>query len=151
MEPTFREAADGDIETILSFMRLLYDQDGLTFDEPAARAALAGIVGDRSIGRVWMIDEGPEAIGYMVLTLGYSLMYRGRDAFVDELFIRADRRRRGIGRKAMEIMEQACRDLEVRAIHLEVERPNAAAQSLYRTFGFVDHDQYLMTKRIGTP
>ena len=151
MEPTFRPAKDGDIDTILGFMRLLYAQDGLAFDEPAARAALAGIVRDRSLGLVWMIDEGPEAIGYMVLTLGYSLMYRGRDAFVDELFIRADRRRRGIGRKAMAIMEQACHDLEVRALHLEVERANAAAQALYRKFGFVDHDQYLMTRHLGKP
>ncbi len=148
MEPTFRPAVDRDVDTILGFMRLLYAQDGLAFDEPAARAALAGIVRDRSLGLVWMIDEGPEAIGYMVLTLGYSLMYRGRDAFVDELFIRADRRRRGIGRKAMAIMEQACRDLEVRALHLEVERANAAAQALYRKFGFVDHDQYLMTRHL---
>ena len=151
MEPTFRPAADEDIDAILAFMRLLYAQDGLAFDEPAARAALAGIVRDRSLGLVWMIDEGPEAIGYMVLTLGYSLMYRGRDAFVDELFIRADRRRRGIGRKAMAIMEQACRDLEVRALHLEVERANAAAQTLYRKFGFVDHDQYLMTRHLEKP
>ena len=148
MEPTFRPAEDGDVDTILAFMRLLYAQDHLPFDEPAARTTLAGIVSDRSLGQVWMIDEGPEAIGYMVLTPGYSLMYRGRDAFVDELFIRADRRRRGIGRKALEIMERACRDLEVRALHLEVERPNVAAQALYRKFGFVDHDQYLMTKHI---
>jgi len=151
VEPTFRPAADRDIDTILGFMRLLYAQDGLAFDEPAARAALAGIVRDRSLGLVWMIDEGPEAVGYMVLTLGYSLMYRGRDAFVDELFIRADRRRRGIGRKAMAIMEQACRDLEVRALHLEVELANAAAQALYRKFGFVDHDQYLMTRHLEKP
>ena len=140
MEPTFRPAADEDIDGILAFMRLLYAQDGLAFDEPAARAALAGIVRDRSLGLVWMIDEGPEAIGYMVLTLGYSLMYRGRD-----------RRRRGIGRRAMAIMEQACRDLQVRALHLEVERANAAAQALYRKFGFVDHDQYLMTRHLEKP
>ena len=148
MEPTFRLARESDIGTILGFMPELYAQDGLPFDEPAARTTLGGIVRDRSLGRVWMIDEGPETIGYAILTLGYSLEYRGRDAFVDELFIRADRRRRGIGRKAMAIMEQACRDLEVRALHLEVERPNVAAQGLYRKFGFIDHDRYLMTKPI---
>jgi ribosomal protein S18 acetylase RimI-like enzyme len=150
MEPTFRPAGAGDIDSILAFMRLLYAQDGVPFDEPAARTTLGGIVRERNLGRVWMIDEGPEPIGYMILTLGYSLEYRGRDAFVDELFVRADRRRRGIGRKAMAVMEQACRDLEVRALHLEVERQNSAAQALYRKFGFTDHDRYLMTKPIKT-
>src|SRR2546426_9801736 len=83
-----------------------------------------------------------------LLTLGYSLEYRGRDAFVDELFVDENRRRQGIGRKAMQFLERACRDLEVRALHLEVERPNVGAQVLYRKFGFVDHDRYLMTKHI---
>ncbi len=146
MEPTFRHAASSDIDTILEFMQRLYAQDGLPFDEPMARRTLAGIVRDRSLGRVWMIGDGARPIGYMILTLGYSLEYRGRDAFVDELFIREDRRRQGIGRKAMQVLEQACRNLDVRALHLEVERPNVAAQALYRKFGFVDHDRYLMTK-----
>jgi len=146
VEPTFRHAASSDIDTILEFMQRLYAQDGLPFDEPMARRTLAGIVRDRSLGRVWMIGDGARPIGYMILTLGYSLEYRGRDAFVDELFIREDRRRQGIGRKAMQVLEQACRNLDVRALHLEVERPNVAAQALYRKFGFVDHDRYLMTK-----
>jgi len=148
IEPTFRDATPGDLDAILAFMQRLYAQDGLPYDEPSARATLSGIVRDRSLGRVWMIDEGTEAIGYMILTLGYSLEYRGRDAFVDELFVREDRRRRGIGRKAMRVMEEACREVGVRALHLEVERPNAAAQGLYRKFGFVEHDRILMTKPI---
>lgn len=148
MEPTFRLAEVSDTDTILDFMRRLYAQDGIPFDESSARATLVGIVRDRSLGRVWMIRDGPEPIGYMILTLGYSLEYRGRDAFVDELFVDESRRRQGIGRKAMQFLERACRDLEVRALHLEVERPNVGAQVLYRKFGFVDHDRYLMTKHI---
>jgi len=148
MEPIIDPAAESDLDLILNFMRRLYAQDGIPFDESSARATLAGIVRDRSLGRVWMIREGPEPIGYMILTLGYSLEYRGRDAFVDELFVDENRRRQGIGRKAMQFLERACRDLEVRALHLEVERPNFGAQVLYRKFGFVDHDRYLMTKHI---
>lgn len=147
-EPTFRFAGEPDVDTILDFMPLLYAQDRLPFDASKARATLTGILRDRSLGRVWMIHDGPVPIGYMILTLGYSLEYRGRDAFVDELFVQESHRRRGIGRKAMQVLEQACRELEVRALHLEVERPNLAAQALYRKLGFVDHDRYLMTKPI---
>jgi GNAT superfamily N-acetyltransferase len=148
VEPTFYFAGESDVDTILDFMRLLYAQDGLAFDESKARETLAGILRDRSLGRVWMIHEGGQPIGYMILTLGYSLEYRGRDAFVDELFVQESHRRRGIGRKAVQVLEQACRELDVRALHLEVERPNVAAQALYRKLGFVDHDRYLMTKPI---
>ena len=148
MEPTFRLAEHSDVERLIVYMRQLYVHDGTPFDETTARRALEGIVRDRSLGRVWMIGDGRDTVGYVVLTLGYSLEYRGRDAFVDELFIQPSQRRQGIGTRALRLVEQACRDLGVRALHLEVERVNVAAQALYRRHGFVDHDRCLMTKWI---
>jgi ribosomal protein S18 acetylase RimI-like enzyme len=50
----------------------------------------------------------------------------------------------------MRLVETACRDLGVHAVHLEVERANAAAQGLYRKFGFQDHERYLLTRWIGS-
>ena len=91
-------------------------------------------------------DGGP--VGYVVLTLGFSLEFHGRDAFVDEIYIRAQYRGRGIGGKALAFAEGACRSLGVRALHLEVERKNTAAQAVYRKVGFKDHDRYLMTKYV---
>ena len=129
-------------------MREYYVQDRLPFDEPMARSALEGLLGDPSLGRLWLILDGVEAIGYVVLTLGYSLEYHGRDAFLDELFVRASHRGMGVGKATMRFVEMACRDLGVRALHLEVERANVTAQNLYRQAGFQDHDRYLMTKRL---
>jgi ribosomal protein S18 acetylase RimI-like enzyme len=36
----------------------------------------------------------------------------------------------------------------VRALHLEVDHTNEAARRLYRRWGFVEHDRYLMTRRV---
>ena len=104
---------------------------------------------DERLGGVWLIRSGASAVGYVVLTLGYSIEFRGRDAFLDELYLRPEARGRGAGRKALEFVEGVCRSLGVRALHLEVERANAGAQALYRKAGFVDPDRYLMTKWVG--
>ncbi|MBD2459995.1 GNAT family N-acetyltransferase [Oscillatoria sp. FACHB-1407] len=77
-----------------------------------------------------------------------NLEFRGRDAFIDELFVQADYRGRGIGTAAPELLEAQCRELEVRALHLEVEHENAKAQQFYRKVGFGDRHYYLMTKWI---
>ena len=148
IDPIFQLAEPADVDALLGFMRQLYAHDGTPFDETGARRALEGIVRDRGLGRVWMIGDGRETFGYVVLTLGYSLEYRGRDAFVDELYIDTGRRRQGFGAGAMRFVEQACRELGVRALHLEAERGNVAARELYRRHGFVDHDRCLMTKFI---
>jgi len=151
MEPTFRLAGELDLGPLLEFMRLLYARTAWRSTRRPQRAALAGRSGDRSLGLVWMIDEGSEPIGYMILTLGYSLVYRGRDAFVDEPFIRADRRRRGDRAEGDGDHGAGVRDLEVGRSISRSERRNTAAQGLYRKSGFVDHDQYLMTKHFGKP
>jgi len=40
------------------------------------------------MGRVWLIQYQGQVIGYVILTLGYSLEYGGRDAFIDEQLAR---------------------------------------------------------------
>jgi GNAT superfamily N-acetyltransferase len=148
MEPEFRLANPADIDTIIEFMRQFYAIDDYPFEDHAARTALENIVHDLSLGRVWLITVEEESIGYIVVTFGYSLEYRGRDAFIDELFVLANHRNQGIGTKAIQFAIEACPAFGIRALHLEVERSNVAGQTLYRKFGFEDHDRYLMTRLI---
>jgi ribosomal protein S18 acetylase RimI-like enzyme len=148
MDITYRLAAIADIEMLLSYMRELYEQDHLEFDEFATCSALKQIIQDDSLGRVWLIQAEDEPIGYIVLTLGYSLEYQGRDAFVDELYLHPDYRRQGIGTKSLQFVEFICQSLKVQALHLEVNRDNIEAQQFYRKLGYEDHDRYLLTKTI---
>lgn len=150
-ETSFRQAHEGDVETLLAFMEQLYRHDRIPWNEPQARAALANLLTHPDLGQVWLIEHEGETAGYLVLTLGYSLEYHGRDAFIDEIFIREEYRGQGIGKAALEFAEEACRALGVKALHLEVERTNLSAQAFYRSAGFEDHDRYLMTRRIALP
>jgi GNAT superfamily N-acetyltransferase len=148
MSATFKAASPADAEELLAMMREFNAHERIEFVERDVRRALSQILSDASLGRVWVIESGPEAAGYLVLTLGFSLEFKGRDAFVDELFLRADFRGRGLGRRALRVAEEACRELGVRALHLEVDRANATAHELYRRSGFTEHDRHLMTKWI---
>jgi GNAT superfamily N-acetyltransferase len=148
MPATFKLAAPADLDLLLILNREFCAFDQHPFDEPALRPALDRLLRDESLGRVWLIEDGEAPIGYLVLAFGYSLEYRGRDAFVDEIYIRESHRRQGIGTQAFAFLETACRELGVRALHLEVEDRNAAAQQFYRTVGFHDQERHLMTRLI---
>ena len=129
-------------------MRAYYAEDGYPFVEREAREAIMRLLEDPTLGRLWVATENEAVLGYLALTLGYSLEYRGRDAFIDELYIAPTYRGQGLGARAVDLAEATCRELGVRALHLEVEREKTAAQGLYRRSGFVDHNRYLMTKWI---
>jgi len=92
-------------------MREYYAFDGHHPDEENSPAALAGLLRDDSLGCIWLIQDGDAAVGYVVLTLGYSLELFGRDAFIDEFYLRETYRGRGWGRQAMAFVEDAARPL----------------------------------------
>jgi ribosomal protein S18 acetylase RimI-like enzyme len=146
-ELSLREVTATDVPLLIPMMRQLALQEpALPFDERAVAAAWTQFLANAEFGRAWLLCVGSELAGYVILTLGFSFEYRGRDAFIDELYIDVKFRRKGLGRRAIEFVEERARELHVNAIHLEVDRSNAAALELYRRSGYVDHDRYLMTK-----
>ena len=105
--PFFRLAQKADADLILEFMREYYAFDGHHFDEQNSPAALMGLLRDDSLGCIWLIQDGDVAVGYVALTLGYSLELLGRDAFVDEFYLRETHRGRGWGRQAIAFVADA--------------------------------------------
>lgn len=146
MDASLRPADPGDRDLLLALMREYYAHDRLPLDEPRARTAVERLLADPACGRAWVIEAVGAPVGYVVLAFGFSLEYLGRDAFVDEIYLRPEARGRGVGRQALERVEAEARALGVQALHLEVERRNADAAAVYRRAGFEDHDRSLMTK-----
>lgn len=150
MDATFILARQADLSTLVSLMQRLREDDPEegAFDEQAAAAAIPALLSDPSLGRIWLISVDQEVAGYIALTLGYSLEFGGRIAFVDELFIERDFRRQGLGQLAMEFIQDMARKLSVQVLLLEVTSSNASAKTLYHKAGFVDRPHQLMTKRM---
>jgi ribosomal protein S18 acetylase RimI-like enzyme len=140
---SLRPAGPGDEDGLIALMREFYAHERIPLDEAAARGALAALLADPSLGRVWWIGE---AAGYMVVTLCFSLEFFGRYALIDELYVREGFRRGGIGARAVEEAAAACAAWGVRALRLEVAWENEAAQRLYTRLGFTAHDRHLMTR-----
>ena len=136
------------LPVLLELISEFHKSENLPFDENSDRAVLNDFLSDRSLGQAWLIQQEDEVIGYIILTLGFSLEYRGRDAFIDEFYIRFKHRRQGIGTQTLAFVEVACQDLGVQALHLEADFENLNAQSLYSRVGYHRHNRFLMTKYI---
>jgi diamine N-acetyltransferase len=146
MDPEFRPARPDDLPVVQRLMQRFYRETDTPFQAEAAGRALAALLADPSLGRIFLIEAGREPAGYVVLTLGFSLEFLGRDAFVDELFVTPEHRGRGLGLAAIRFLEKVAAQLAVAALHLEVGPDNEAALGLYRRAGFEDRRHRLMTK-----
>lgn len=143
-----RQAEPSDTDLLVELMAEFYTETGYPVDREEARTAFDVLLRNPSFGRVWIMGDAATDMGYLVLTLGYSMEYGGLSAFIDDLYVRAAYRGRGMGRSALAAVTRFAEDIGVRAIHLEVARDNDPAQALYRKAGFTGNDRQLLTLSI---
>jgi ribosomal protein S18 acetylase RimI-like enzyme len=144
---TLRLARVGDLAELLPRTLALNAHEDITVDPPLLEAALARLLGDRTLGGVWLIERGGAAIGYAMVTYGYDLEFGGRDAYLTELWIDPPARGDGAGAAALGLLAPALREHGVGALHLQV-RPDNPAIRLYQRCGFVASPRVTMTHRL---
>jgi len=156
MKAEFNALTEGAMERALEMMGRLYSEAGAKHDRERARRAAEGLMANAELGGVWLIhakdelvnDEQVrgEIVGYLCITLGYSLEFDGRFALLDELYLEEAWRGQGIGGQAIAFAAEWSRARGLAAIRLEVAYTNSRAIELYRREGFQAHDRHLMTK-----
>ena len=146
-----KRASPNDVQQLVTMMGEFYAEGGYPLNHQRATEAFATLLADDHLGCVWFIQTDGQDVGYVVLTLCYSMEYGGLNAIVDDLYVRLPFRRAGLGTAALTEVRAFCTKRGVRAIHLETGRDNAAAQAVYRKVGFTHTDRQLLTLRLANP
>lgn len=143
----FEPVAAADGPALLAMARSFHAEDGHPLDAGGAAAVLRLAAGE-PLARAWILRRGAEAVGYLVLTLGYSIEYGGRDGFIDDLYLAPALRGQGLGERVLAFALEQAAALGINTLHLEVEAGNARALRLYRAAGFEETGRRLMRRRI---
>ena len=145
MTPAARPALLEDLDTLLDLMADFYGESDYDLDRGLSRRALESLIGNPSLGAVWLLQYDGLSAGYVVLAVCFSMEHGGLCAYVDDLFVRSEFRGRGLGSPSMEALFAECRQRDVRSIHVEVGRGNSQAKKFYGRFGFRENDRELLT------
>lgn len=143
---SFRFARVSDIDALLPLIQDFYLFERLLYDETRLRDLLTKLIDDKNLGRLILFEDSRQLVGYMVLGFGFSLEFHGRDCFVDEFYVKPERRQQGTGQAAVEFALQTCRDVGIKAVHLEADHFNERGHEFYKRLGFKDHNRHLMTR-----
>ena len=117
--------------------------DQHTFDPDRVTRALVPLLEDDAHGVVYLVDNEQ---GYVVITWGYSLESGGREALIDEIYLR--RRGEGLGSKVMDALFDDMAARGVVKMFLETETHNRRARRFYARQGFVEDDSIWMSRQI---
>ena len=120
--------------------------EGISLSADIREKSVERLLSDGTLGEVWLIKKSDRLIGYIVVCFGYSIETGGREAFIDEFYIEAPERGKGIGAEVLGKLKEHMRTHNIVAIQLEVDQRNERAKSLYVQSGFSYRDKYqLMT------
>ncbi len=134
-----------DIEPLLPLMRDFYGFERLPFEESRQHQLVSQLVQSPHLGRLILFEHAGQLLGYMVLGFGFSVEFHGRDCLLDEFYVVPEHRSKGIGRAAVEFAIATCREMGIRAVHLEADYVNVRGHEFYKRLGFKDHERHLMT------
>ncbi len=142
-----RRATVGDIDVLLPLIQAFYEIDGHEYREAHIVRALTPLLRDDTLGQVWLIVDGPDGPdGYAILTWGWSLESGGRDALLDEIYVRD--RGHGVGSRALEELVDAARAAGASRVFLETEAHNDAVRRFYGRHRFVDERSVWMLREL---
>ena|SRR5450432_2479668 len=141
-----REASVRDIECLMPLLRAFCEHFEYRFSEPQKREDVLALFAQPQLGRIFVVVDQSEVVGYVLLAFSFSLEYGGRTAFIDEFFIGAAGRGRGLGNKVLAFIESFCRECSIKAVLLEAEETNPRAAALYARSGYTFHGRRLMTR-----
>ena len=141
------------IETITKMMQDFYAIDNYPIDIEVSKKLFQEFISDEKLGKAFLIchsDEGrtSELVGYVILTYVFSFEYKGRIAFLDELYIKENFRGKGIGKQTIDFIKEQASNQNVKLIYLEVENHNQNAQKLYLANDFEVHNRKLLKHKL---
>ena len=146
-ELQFDAVTEADAAPLLAMARAFHAEDGHPLT-PDGEAAVGQIARGAPLARGWIVRESGRMIGYLVLTLGYSIEHGGRDGFIDDLYLVPKARGGGRGSRVLAFALAEAAALGIQTLHLEVEIDNERARRVYRAAGFVENNRRLMSKRL---
>ena len=146
---TFRDLTPEDHDLVVPMVQVFYRSDAV--DHPVDAAILERSFQDAAspaepLLRGLLIQWEDKPAGYMYLTQCYSAEVGGRCVFLEEIFLKEEYRRRGLGAQVMAWLEQEYP--AARRFRLEVTQANQGAISLYQRAGytFLRYDQMVLDK-----
>jgi GNAT superfamily N-acetyltransferase len=116
---------------------LFTDEAEFQPDADKQKRALETILGNPTIGRLFVAREGKRVVAMASLLYTVSTAEGGKAALFEDLVVHPDERKRGIGEALLKAVVDHARAEGVLRITLLTDMQNERAQAMYRRVGFV--------------
>jgi GNAT superfamily N-acetyltransferase len=152
MNLRFEAATVRDLPQLVELLGQLFEQEAeFTPDAAKQETALKMILADPRLGKLFVARDGRQVVAMASLLYTVSTAEGGKAALFEDLVVRPDYRKQGIGAKLLEYVIAHARAEGLLRLTLLTDMQNESAQVLYRKLGFVGSPMKPMRLKLKPP
>jgi ribosomal protein S18 acetylase RimI-like enzyme len=138
VELHYGAATAKDLPQMVDLLAVLFtDEAEFQPNADKQRRALEAILGNPTIGTLYVAREGKRVVAMASLLYTISTAEGGKAAWFEDLVVHPDERKRGIGEALLKHVVTQARAVGITRITLLTDMQNERAQAMYRRAGFV--------------
>ena len=149
MTPTIRRAGIQDVDALVDLMQAFYAEADFELARDPAAGAFRTVLAEPGVGHVWMAFRDDVPVGYLVLTLGFSMEFGGTRGYVDDFFVLASERGKGVGAAVLRAVRQEAGALGILCLTVETGLEGHLARHLYMREGYEDVGRGVLNQPLG--
>ena len=147
---SIRPAIERDVPLILDLIKELAEYERLSNDVVATEAGLrAALFGQPTRARALIAFAGANPVGFAVYFYNFSTFLGRAGVYLEDLFVRPDWRRQGVGRQLLRQLAQAAVDDGCGRLEWSVLDWNEPAIRFYRSIGARPMDEWTVYRLTG--
>ena len=152
MDAVIRVATAGDVTALLGLIREYWDFEHIDgFDAERLSPVLDELLARPGFGCTWIVEDGRDAVGYLVAVYVYSLEHAGLTAEIDEFYLQPAWRSAGTGRRLLGIAEEEFARAGCTNVSFQIGRTNSGARRFYERCGYAAREGYDLMDKTLTP
>jgi GNAT superfamily N-acetyltransferase len=149
-ELTIREAREADVPVILQFIRELAEYERLPHEVMATEEGLReSLFGPRPYAEVLIADVDGRPAGFALYFYTYSTFVGRPGLYLEDLYVRPESRRRGIGRAVLRRLARIALERGCGRVEWSVLNWNEPALTFYRSLGAVPVTDWTVQRLTG--
>ena len=146
-----RHANTGDIPILVPLVAEYWRFESISkFNAERIATQLTRLLSAPTLGAGWIATVDSAAAGYLLAVYVFSLEHLGLTAEIDEFFVLAAHRARGVGAALLRVAETEFVRVDCTHVSLQLARNNDAGRAFYDRHGYGARDGYeLLDKALG--
>lgn len=140
-----RQVGIDDVAALVSMMHRAHADAGFALNRELAKAAFYTLLKDHTRGVAWIGLHDQKPAGYILVTFKLSMESGGIDAFIEDMFVYREARRKGVGSALVSAAMTECRRTGISAVHVETGAVDAAAIAFYAACGLKNRERVILT------